>query len=104
MFFIISGLLILIGTMGIAILLAARAESTGTYSLLVSTAVSAFIAVYNFATMPYGSAPDKAVALLMGGIALFVWLACKKKPNGWLAKLAVSSTILVGLSQLIYIH
>jgi len=93
---LISGLLILLGNMVIAILFAVREQSATVMALVLGALMSVLIAVFNYVT-----SPGHYLAVGMGALAVAAALVFKKRP-GWLAKLTISSTILVGLSQMIF--
>jgi len=99
----VSALLILIGTMVIAILFAVTDRTSTLFALILSTVTSAIIAAFNYLMMPYGSASGKALALSMGAIAVLVAFIFKERPK-WAAKITISGTILIGLTQLIALH
>lgn len=94
----VSGLLILLGNMTIAILFSVSEKWSTLIALGIGVLMSCLIALFNFLTRP-----DHYLALSMGILAVVATIFFMKRP-GKLAKLAVSSTILVGLSQIIFIR
>lgn len=100
---IFSGLLVLLGTTVIAILFGVNEKDSNGVALVLATLMSAVIAAFNYLTLSAHSLTGKLLAVGMGLLAMAVAFIFKKNP-GVIAKFTISCTILIGLSQLVFIR